>query len=62
MYDEDDQDGNSHLSPLPALAYLLTICFFGGCFEGFPNHNNDDDDDDDTNIVVIMILLMIKTV
>ena len=23
-----------HLSPLPALAYLLTICFFGGCFDG----------------------------
>ena len=27
-----------HLSPLPALAYLLTICFFGGCFDGLPGH------------------------
>ena len=31
----------SHLSPLPAFAYLLTICFFGGCFEGLPGHSDD---------------------
>ena len=30
-----------HLSPLPAFAYLLTICFFGGCLEGLPEHNDE---------------------
>ena len=44
-----------HLSPLPALAYLLTICFFGGCFDGLPGHNINKNDII-INIIIILLL------